>query len=221
MAVKVLIVDDEPEIISFIQSFLTLEGYESVVAYDGAQALDLVTDSIDIILLDVMMPYQDGYEVCKFIKSKYDIPIIFITAKDELEDRLKSFSSGGDDYLQKPFYLEELQARIQNLLKRSSVPLSTVKVFGNLRIDYTRHEVFFKDNLLTFTNTEFQIIELLSLNQNQIFSKEDLYSHLSRDGKGLSGVIVEHIRKIRQKLEYYGAEDIISTVWGVGYKWKK
>ncbi|EOL41591.1 hypothetical protein RV11_GL000966 [Enterococcus phoeniculicola] len=221
MTSKVLIVDDEPEIISFIQPFLSLEGYDTVTAKDGAQAIQIMAEhTIDIVLLDVMIPFLDGYEVCKIIKERYDTPVIFITAKGDLNDRLKSFVTGGDDYLQKPFYLEELGMRIQNILKRTLTTSQVTKTFGELKIDYSRHEILFKNKLIPFTNTEFQIIELLSLHSNQVFSKEDLYLQLNNCKEGMSNVIVEHIRKIRYKLDKSGASDVISTVWGIGYKWK-
>jgi DNA-binding response OmpR family regulator len=219
--IKVLIVDDEPEIISFVQPFLELEGYSTITAKDGAQALEHFDSSIDIVLLDVMLPYFDGYEVCKTIRSRSNTPIIFITAKGDLDDRLKSFATGGDDYVQKPFYLEELNARIQNILKRQTNNQSVIKCFGNLTIDYSRHEVRIDAQIIPITKTEFEIITLLSLNSNKVFSKDDIYYHLNETGEGYSDVIVEHIRKIRSKFSEYGVNNAIETIWGVGYKWKK
>lgn len=221
MTNTVLIVDDEPEIISFIQPFLSLEGYETVTAKDGAQAIQLMAENtIDIVLLDVMIPFLDGYEVCKIIKERYNTPVIFITAKGDLNDRLKSFATGGDDYLQKPFYLEELGVRIQNILKRGLTIQQVTRTFGELKIDYARHEILFKNKIISFTNTEFKIIEILSLHSNQIFSKEDLYLQVNNCKEGMTNVVVEHIRKIRYKLDRFGASNMIITVWEIGYKWK-
>ena len=219
--IKVLIVDDEPEIISFIQPFLELEGYLTITAQNGAQALKALDSNIDIVLLDVMLPYFDGYEVCKMIKEKFNTPVIFITAKGDLDDRLKSFATGGDDYLQKPFYLEELNARIQNLLKRQGNSQALIKCFGSLTIDYSGHEIRFDKSIIPMTKSEFEIIELLSLNSNKVFSKDDIYAHLNEMGEGYSDVIVEHVRKIRAKFTKFGVSDFIETIWGVGYKWKK
>lgn len=221
MTIKVLVVDDEPDIISFICPYLEMEGYETIIASNGVQAIEAVDDSVDIVLLDVMMPYSDGFSVCKKIKETYNLPIIFITAKSELDDRLKCFTVGGDDYIQKPFFLEELNARILNVLKRTDENTSVVKTFGEIEIDYSLHEIRIQHNTLSLTNTEFQIVELLSQNPNRIYNKEEIYNHLKEFGLGYSSVVVEHIRRIRNKIAEYLEEDIILTVWGIGYKWKK
>ena len=226
MKTKILIVDDEKEIITFMKDYLEDVGYKVLTAYNGKDAISALAYEPCIIILDVMMPGMNGFELCELIRKKISCPIIFLSARDREEDRIKGLLVGGDDYLVKPFSLKELHARIIAHLRREQRNDTVVKkhiYFGQLMIDLDGHEVYIQDKKVPFTAREFQIIELLSLHPGQVFSREQIYEKLwGFDAFGDSSTVTEHIKKIRRKLnERDVAESYISTVWGVGYKWNR
>jgi len=226
MKTKILIVDDEKEIITFMKDYLEDVGYKVLTAYNGKDAISALAYEPCIIILDVMMPGMNGFELCELIRKKISCPIIFLSARDREEDRIKGLLVGGDDYLVKPFSLKELHARIIAHLRREQRNDTVVKkhiYFGQLMIDLDGHEVYIQDKKIPFTAREFQIIELLSLHPGQVFSREQIYEKLwGFDAFGDSSTVTEHIKKIRRKLnERDVAESYISTVWGVGYKWNR
>lgn len=225
MKTKILIVDDEKEIITFMKDYLEDVGYKVLTAYKGKDAISALAYEPCIIILDVMMPGMNGFELCELIRKKISCPIIFLSARDREEDRIKGLLVGGDDYLVKPFSLKELHARIIAHLRREQRHELEKKhvLFGQLIIDLEGHEVYFQDKRIPFTAREFQIIELLSLHPGQVFSREQIYEKLwGFDAFGDSSTVTEHIKKIRRKLnERDVAESYISTVWGVGYKWNR
>ena len=226
MKTKILIVDDEKEIITFMKDYLEDVGYKVLTAYKGKDAISALAYEPCIIILDVMMPGMNGFELCELIRKKISCPIIFLSARDREEDRIKGLLVGGDDYLVKPFSLKELHARIIAHLRREQRNDTVVKkhiYFGQLMIDLDGHEVYIQDKKIPFTAREFQIIELLSLHPGQVFSREQIYEKLwGFDAFGDSSTVTEHIKKIRRKLnERDVAESYISTVWGVGYKWNR
>ena len=226
MKTKILIVDDEKEIITFMKDYLEDVGYKVLTAYNGKDAISALAYEPCIIILDVMMPGMNGFELCELIRKKISCPIIFLSARDREEDRIKGLLVGGDDYLVKPFSLKELHARIIAHLRREQRNDTVVKkhiYFGQLMIDLDGHEVYIQDKKVPFTAREFQIIELLSLHPGQVFSSEQIYEKLwGFDAFGDSSTVTEHIKKIRRKLnERDVAESYISTVWGVGYKWNR
>lgn len=224
---KILVVDDEEDVISYIKDSLIMEGYEVLVACDGDKAVELAKMQPDLILLDVMMPHKNGYEVCQAIRDEVACPILFLSALKSETDKIKGLALGGDDYLTKPFSMKELKTRIEAHIRREkrAVSLCNRKYlrFRNLSIDIKGREVYLKDKLLVFTKREFDIIEFLALHPGIVFSKEQIYEKIwGYDAMGDSAGIAEHIKKIRSKLCDADENNVyISTVWGVGYKWER
>ncbi|MFC6293601.1 DNA-binding response regulator [Macrococcus epidermidis] len=220
MTYNIMIVDDEENIVSFIQESLFLEGFNTIVAYNGREAIEKLNSSINLIILDIKMPYVDGFTVAEQISST-DIPIIFLTAKDNLDTRLKCFSLGAKDYIAKPFYMEELVVRIKNILNQQSDinHINNIRRYKDLVIDYDAFEISVNDNPIYLTKIEFEIIKLLSLNSNYYFSKEQIYDLVNLNKQGSTQVISEHIRKVRKKISKFSEYEYIDTKWGVGYKW--
>ena len=215
-----MIVDDEEDIISFISESLKLEGFTTITAYNGREAIEKLDESIHLIILDIRMPYSDGFEVAKILQDS-DIPIIFLTAKDNLDTRLKCFSLGAMDYVAKPFYMQELTARIKNALGKNerNAMRDNIKKCKDLVINYDNLAVLVKGVEIEMTKREFEIIKLLSLNSNFYFSKDQIYDAINFNKEGSTQVVAEHIRKIRKKLSDYSQYEYIETKWGVGYKW--
>lgn len=222
MKYKILVIDDEVSIVSLLKDFFELEDFLVYAAYDGKDALKKIDINPDIILLDVNMPQMDGIEVCTKIRNFVSCPILFLTAKVEESDRVKGFMVGGDDYILKPFSIEELNARVKAHLRREErrATKEKVKFSKEIVINYSDRKAFYRDNEINFTKTEFDILEILSMNSGQIFSKENIYEKLwGFDKDGDSSIITEHIRRIRMKITKHADDKIIETVWGVGYKW--
>lgn len=220
---KILIVDDEQDVVNLLSNYFELCGYDVLSAYDGEKALEKISLKPDIILLDVNMPKLNGLEVCKKIREFVSCPILFLTANVEDVDKINGFSVGGDDYITKPFSLDELGARVSAHLRRDMrlQKRSDIKFNDDLVIDYSSKTVYFKDEPLPFSKTEFDIIELLSVNAGMIFDKERIYERLwGYDSDGYAMTVVEHIRKIRAKFTKAGCKSYIATVWGCGYKWE-
>lgn len=224
MAQKILIVDDEQEVLSMLQRYFLLDGYEVITAAGGQEALQKLTGNPDIILLDINMPDFDGLSLCKNIRDFVSCPILFLTANIEDSDKIKGFRAGGDDYIVKPFSIDELGARVSAHLRRERRGKHKSKVFfdRSFVIDYTERAVYFNGEEIALLKKEFDIIEVLSQNPGQVFDKERLYEAAwGIDGLGNNSVVAEHIRKIRAKFAAAHAKQYIETVWGVGYKWQK
>ncbi|EKO1913123.1 response regulator transcription factor [Clostridium botulinum] len=222
MKYKMLVIDDEIDIVSLLKDFFELEDFLVYTAYDGENALKKIDINPDIIILDINMPEMDGIEVCTKIRNFVSCPILFLTAKVEERDIIKGLMVGGDDYILKPFSIEELNARVKAHLRREErkTAKERVKFLKEIVINYSDRKAFYRDNEINFTKTEFDILEILSMNSGQIFSKENIYEKLwGFDKDGDSSIITEHIRRIRKKLSKYTDDTIIETVWGVGYKW--
>ncbi len=224
MAQNIMVVDDEIEILNMLKRYFTLNGYHVITATGGKEALEKMNCQPDIILLDINMPDLDGLSLCKSIRNFVTCPILFLTANIEEQDKIKGFGVGGDDYIVKPFSIEELGARVAAHLRRENRANVKTKVMFDdfLVIDYMERAVYFKNQQIPLLKKEFDIIEVLSLNAGQIFDKERLYEAAwGIDGLGNNSVVAEHIRKIRAKFEAVGAKPYIQTVWGVGYKWQR
>lgn len=226
MDIKVLLVDDEEDIIAFMKDSLQDQGYKVITANSGEEAIESLVHEPSIIILDVMMPGMNGFELCEMIRKSISCPIIFLSARDSEEDRIKGLLVGGDDYLVKPFSMKELHARVVAHIRREQRQSGQDKkhlYFGHLMIDLDGYEVYYQNEKIAFTTKEFQIIELLSLHPGQVFSREQIYERLwGYDAEGDSSTVTEHIKKIRAKLTYDEMiPSYISTVWGVGYKWGK
>lgn len=223
MKYKILIVDDEEMILSMMEKCLS-DKFLVYTADSAKRALELLSATPDIILLDINMPEMDGLELCQLIRSHISCPIIFLTARVTEQDVIKGLSVGGDDYITKPFSMDELLARISAHLRREERKgtTSNLRFDEELIINYNSRTVFYGETPLEFSNKEFEIIRLLSQNAGMVFDRETIYEKLwGYDGEGDSIVVKEHIRKIRNKLSAYTDKNYIETVWGVGYKWEK
>lgn len=221
---KILVVDDDTDMIAMVQEYLSLKGYEILSALDGEMALNKIKFAPDIILLDVNMPKMDGFEVCMKIRELVSCPIIFLTAREEEQDRIKGLEIGGDDYILKPFSLKELDARIKAHLNREerAKKKSVVQYKEGLLIDYSSKKLFYKDSEIVLTGMEFSIIEFLSLNPGRVFDIEKIYENTGGyESEAQSRVITVLIGRIRKKIRKYTEQEYIETVWGFGYRWKK
>jgi two-component system, OmpR family, lantibiotic biosynthesis response regulator NisR/SpaR len=221
-----LIADDERDIVSFIREGFIDEGFTVLVAYDGKQAIEMAKKQPDLILLDVMMPGSDGYEVCQTIRDIVQCPIVFLSARHSESDRIRGLAVGGDDYLVKPFSLRELKARVHAHLRRDSRTRffadHPVLRYGRLAISETMREVTIDGKEVPMTPKEFEIVRLLAMNPGQVFSKEQIYDKVwGLEAAGDVSTVTEHVKNIRAKLAMLGGEPCILTVWGVGYKWEK
>ncbi len=224
MKYKILVIDDEEMILSMLKKCLQNDDFLVYTADSAKKALELLADTPDIILLDINMPEMDGFELCQLIREHISCPIIFLTARVTEQDVIKGLSIGGDDYITKPFRVDELLARILAHLRREARKgvAANLRFDEELIIDYNRREVFYGKKQLDFSNKEFEIIQFLSKNAGMVFDRETIYEKLwGYDGEGDSIVVKEHIRKIRNKLSVYTDKNYIETVWGVGYKWAK
>lgn len=223
MKYKILIIDDEEMILSMMEKCLG-EEFSVYAAENAKKALELLNVIPDIILLDINMPEMDGLELCQLIRGHISCPIIFLTARVTERDVIKGLSVGGDDYITKPFRMDELLARISAHLRREERKgtAENLRFDEELIIDYNSRTVFYGKEQLDFSNKEFEIIRFLSQNAGMVFERETIYEKLwGYNGEGDSIVVKEHIRKIRNKLSVYTDKNYIETVWGVGYKWAK
>lgn len=221
----ILIVDDEEEIVSFIQDALEDEGYEILTAFDGERAIIEAAKKPDLVLLDVMMDGLDGFEVCEHIRSVVRGPILFLSACQDETDRVKGLVVGGDDYIVKPFSLSELKARVHAHLRRERRKTDgkdkTELQFDGLTIDYKGRSVRLNGIDVELTSKQFSIVWFLSLHRGQVFSRAHIYERIwGLEADGDDSTVTEHIKKIRAKfMEIEPTVTFIQTVWGVGYKW--
>lgn len=219
---RILVADDEPDVLSLLKDYFEINGYEVVTAQNGRIVLEKIRLNPDIILLDINMPDMDGISVCEKIRDYVSCPILFLTARVEDCDKIRGFASGGDDYIIKPFSIDELGARVMAHIRREhrGNTVSNVRFFGDVGIDYSAKTVSISGMKIELAKKEFEIIELLSMNTGQVFDKERIYEKIwGYDAEGNSSVVAEHIRRIRAKLSDKAFH--IETVWGIGYKWVK
>jgi two-component system response regulator MprA len=218
--VKVLVVDDEPALRDALRRALTLEGYEVDLAEDGIEGVTAAaTRGPDAIVLDVLMPGLDGLEVCRRIRESGDrTPILMLTARDDVQDRVAGLDAGADDYLVKPFALEELNARLRALVRRSVGGDADVLRFADLALDTRTREVTRGDRPIELTRTEFSLLELFLLNPRQVLSRAQIFDRVWGYDFGPSTNALEvYIGYLRRKLEAGGEPRLIHTVRGVGY----
>lgn len=221
---KILIVDDEEMMTELLCDHLQDCGYETLAAGNAREALALLQRQPDLILLDINMPDMDGLELCRSIRSHITCPILFLTARVTEQDKVNGLQYGGDDYITKPFSLNELSARIAAHLRRDerSRHRPFVLTAEGLLVDLTQRSVSCQGREIPFSRREFDILEFLMTNANQVFDKERIYEGVwGYDAEGDSNVVKEHVRKIRSKLREMTGKDYIETVWGVGYKWSR
>lgn len=224
---KILVVDDEKVIVKGIKYNLEQEGYQVVCAYDGEEAVNLAKDSsIDLILLDVMLPKMDGLTACRTIRTFSNVPIIMLTARSEDIDKILGLEYGADDYITKPFNIREVASRIKAILRRvNPTPKgnSDVLVSGDITLDYNFRRIKVKDKVIELTGKEFDLMDLLLKNAGRVYTRENLLDIAwGVDYPGDVRTVDVHIRRLREKIEENPAEPLyIMTKWGVGYYYKK
>ena len=218
---KILVVDDDKEIASLIGDCLYDEGYEVILAHDGLDAIDSININLDIemIILDIMMPKMDGLEVCKKIREKVNCPIIFVSAKSRTLDKLLGLEIGADDYIEKPFVVEELVARVKAHLRRekrrNNIGKNIIKI-GEIEIHKDSYEVYYNNNLIQLSTREFQLFLYLCENAGQVLSREQIFNSVWGSEFGDIGTVAVNIKSLRDKVDK--ENKYIKTVWGVGYK---
>ena len=220
---KILIVEDEEKLARFVELELQYEGYEVEKAYDGRAGIDMVKASpFDLILLDIMLPGLNGIEVLRRIRQTSDVPVILLTARDAVVDKVTSLDSGADDYITKPFAIEELLARIRAVLRKkepgSQAQVKDVMVYKELSLDTKKREVHVKGTVVPLTKKEFDLLELLMENRNIVLSRETILERIwGYDFSGGTNAVAVYIRYLRSKLEEPFGMKIFCTVRGVGY----
>ena len=228
MAKKVLVVDDEKLIVKGIRFSLEQDGMEVDCAYDGEEALEYATNNnYDIILLDIMLPKMNGFEVCQQIREFSDVPIIMLTAKGDDMDKILGLEYGADDYMTKPFIILEVKARIKAIIRRSSAKETKepqrVYSFDGLRIDLDSRRGYINDVEVNLTAKEFDLLELLMLHPNKVYGREELLNIVWGYDYPVDVRTVDvHIRRLREKIEDTPSNPkYIHTKWGVGYYFQK
>lgn len=209
---------------NLLSDHLKDNGYLPYVANSAQEALDKINIAPDLILLDIRMPGMSGLELCKIIREHVICPIVFLTALATDQDTINGLLAGGDDYITKPFSLPALTARIAAHLRRDTRRKNAAELLlsHELLVNLSERTVNYQENQILFSKTEFDIIEFLVTNAGQVFDRERLYEAVwGLDADGDSGVIREHIRKIRQKLKESTGKEYIETIWGVGYRWNR
>ena len=218
---KVLVVDDEARMRKLVRDFLTVKGFLVVEAGDGEEAIDIFFEQKDIalILLDVMMPKMDGWEVCRTIRKYSQVPIIMLTARGEEQDELQGFSLGVDEYISKPFSPKILVARVEAILRRSSTMSQEVIDVGGIHIDKSAHQVLVDGKNVDLSYKEFELITYFAENQGIALSREKILNNVwNYDYFGDARTIDTHVKKLRSKLGDKG--DYIKPIWGMGYKFE-
>lgn len=222
---KVLVVDDDVKIVELVKLYLNRDGYNVVNAYDGKEALRLARESHpDLIVLDIMLPGMDGLEICRLLRNESSVPIILLTAKTTEQDRIVGLDLGADDYVTKPFSPKELAARVRAVLRRSldeSLDLGPEELkFGDLTVNFPKHEAYLNTKALNLTPVEFKLLGVFTREPNRVFSRGQLIEKvLGFDFDGFDRTIDVHILNLRRKLEPDASHPkFIKTVYGSGYK---
>ena len=216
---RILVVEDEERIRSFLQRGLSYEGYRVDIADDGQAGLDLARDNPpDLVLLDVMLPGIDGIEVCRRLRAGGDVPILMLTAKEAIEDRVAGLDAGADDYLVKPFAFDELLARIRALLRRVQPSKPDIFRFTNLELDTGTRQGKRDGRIFDLTAKEYELLEMFMRNPRRVLTREVIYDRVwGYDFGGESNIIEVYVRYLRQKTELGGHSRLIHTVRGIGY----
>ncbi|MCR4955594.1 MAG: response regulator transcription factor [Lachnospiraceae bacterium] len=228
MAKKVLVVDDEKLIVKGIRFSLEQDGMEVDCAYDGEEALQKAKDNIyDMMLLDIMLPKMNGFEVCQEVRQFSDVPIIMLTAKGDDMDKILGLEYGADDYITKPFNILEVKARIKAIMRRTQ-PKANVEeapkviASGDLKLDCDGRQLYILDNAVNITAKEFDLLEILVKHPNKVYSREQLLNLVwGKDYPGDERTVDVHVRRLREKIEPNASEPkYVHTKWGVGYYYK-
>ncbi|MFH1454118.1 MAG: response regulator transcription factor [Armatimonadota bacterium] len=222
---KILVVDDEKNIVELVKFNLEKEGYEVLCAYSGDEAIELARrERPDLIVLDIMMPGKSGLDVCRILRSESKIPIIMATAKGEEVDKILGLELGADDYVTKPFSPRELVSRIKAILRRTSdkVVVENMLEFGELSVDLVKRIVKLRNKILNLKPKEFDLLKILSTNPGKVFTRDFLLEQLwGYDYLGDTRTVDVHMRRLRQKLEVDPAKPVyLKTIHGIGYKFQ-
>ncbi len=219
MSARILVVEDEDRIRQFLQRGLTFEGYRVESAADGQEALELARDEPpDLVLLDIMLPGMDGVEVCRRLRSAGEVPILMLTAKEAIEDRVAGLDAGADDYLVKPFAFDELLARVRALLRRAQPTQPQVYRFADLELDTGTRRGRRGDEIFDLTAKEYELLELFMRHPRQVLTRDVIFDRVwNYDFGGESNIIEVYVRYLRQKTEVDEKSRLIHTVRGVGY----
>lgn len=227
MSKKILIIEDDSDIAAIEKDYLEVSGYEVEISENGADGMaKALSSNFDLIILDIMLPGMDGFEVCKSIRNKIDIPIMMLTARKSDIDKIKGLGFGADDYIEKPFSPSVLVARVKSQLaqyERLKGTADTNKIMlGNIILESDTHRVFVNDKEVVLPNKEFQLLEFLMTNANIVFSRETLYDRIwGMNSFGNTATVPVHINRLREAVELDPAKPKhLITVWGVGYKFK-
>jgi DNA-binding response OmpR family regulator len=220
----ILVVDDDRKTVSLIQLYLENEGFRVVSVYDGRAALQLAhQEHPDLIILDLMLPYVDGLDICHILRQETNVPVIMVTARATEDDKLTGLELGADDYITKPFSPRELVARVKAVLRRTKnhlADLPLVQDFGDLSIDYQRHEVKLEGTLVRLTPREYRLLTTLARQPGRVFTRHELLEKVfGLDYDGLERTVDVHMKNLRKKIELDPASpQYIQTVYGVGYR---
>ena len=220
-AVKVLMVDDEARMRKLVKDFLAIKGYKVIEAEDGEQAVDIFFKEKDIglVILDVMMPKMDGWEVCRTLRRYSQVPIIMLTARSEERDELLGFELGVDEYISKPFSPKILVARIEAILRRGNAGTGEILEAAGIRVDKDAHEASVDGQPVDLSNKEFELLTYFMENQGMALSREKILNNVwNYDYFGDARTIDTHVKKLRSKMGKKG--DYIKTIWGMGYKFE-
>ena len=221
---KILVVDDEPKVCELIKAYLEKDGYEVILAGDGKSAVEKARSyKPDLIVLDLNLPVMDGMEVFRTVKAISDIPVIMVTARDDEVDKIVGLQLGADDYVTKPFSPRELAARVAAVLRRyaEGTKASTRLLTGDLLVDFDRHEVKYRNEIVNLTSAEFKLLAVMAKNPGRVFTRLQLMdSAFGETYEGYDRTIDAHIKNLRQKLNTIGGEEEnpVVTVRGIGYK---
>ena len=226
---KILIIEDEISIAELEKDYLELSNFEVEIEENGRKGLERAQEEdFDLFILDLMLPDMDGFDICREIRDKKNVPILMVSAKKDDIDKIRGLGLGADDYITKPFSPSELVARVKAHLARYDMLTSPGAARGNeikirgIRIDKTARRVWVNDEEKQFTTKEFDLLTFLAENPNRVFSKEELFSTIwEMEPEGDIATVTVHIKKIREKIEYNTAKpQYIETIWGVGYRFK-
>lgn len=224
---KILIVDDDEHIAELISLYLTKECFDTRIVHDGQSAIDTFKEyTPDVVLLDVMLPIKDGYQVCREIRMESNVPIIMLSAKTEVFDKVLGLELGADDYMIKPFDSKELVARVKALLRRAAQSVSNgsggndVVTYPDLTVNLSNYEVIYKGETLEMAPKEIELLYFLASSPNQVFTREQLLDNIwGYEYVGDTRTVDVHIKRIREKINDNDSW-ALSTVWGIGYKFE-
>lgn len=218
---RILLIEDELKIARFVELELKYEGYEVTQCHDGREGLQRALDgNIDLIVLDIMLPSMNGIEVLRRLRQHSEVPVIMLTAKDQIMDKVMGLDMGADDYLTKPFAIEELLARIRVALKRKKVTVQAAKIIqiNDLKLDLDKYTVSFKNDTIDLTKREFEFLRYLMENQNIVLTREKILERVwGYEYLGDTNVVDVYVRYLRSKIDYRYDKKLIHTVRGVGY----